>query len=95
MIPDSLEPDNLAGFYFDYAPPGGTDRVIGVCMVELQDAQRLRNQLTELERGALISQELFNESARAQDRKGPDEGGLGSKSGAGWAASVLTIEVGR
>jgi hypothetical protein len=95
LIPDSLEPDNLAGFYFDYAPPGGTDRVIGVCMVELQDAQRLRNQLTELERGALISQELFNESARAQDRKGPDEGGLGSKSGAGWAASVLTIEVGR
>ena len=64
-------------------------------MVDLQDAQRLRNQLTELERGAVISRRLFTENTQAQDRKKPDAGGLRSKSGAGWAASVLTIEVGR
>jgi hypothetical protein len=94
LIPDSLEPDNLAGFYFDYAPPGGTDRVVGVCMVDLQDAQLLRNQLTELERGATMSRELFTENAQAQDRGNSDRGGLRSKTTSGWAASVLSIEVG-
>lgn len=93
LIPDSLEPDNLAGFYFDYAPPGGTDRVVGVCMVDLQDAQLLRDQLTELERGATISQELFTEQAR--DRRNSDGEESRSNMTSGWAASVLSIEVGR
>lgn len=63
-------------------------------MVDLQDAQLLRNQLTELARGATISHELFNESAQAQDRRNSDGDGLRSETTSGWAAAVLSIEVG-
>jgi hypothetical protein len=64
LIPDSLAPGNDAGFYFDYAPPGGIDRVIGICMTELMDARRLREQLIKLENGETVSQGLFTVEGR-------------------------------
>ena len=59
MIPDSLAEDNLAGFYYDYAPPGGVDRVIAVCFADLADAERFRAQIAKLELGGTLQAELF------------------------------------
>lgn len=59
MIPDSLAADNLAGFYYDYAPPGGVDRVIAVCFADLADAERFRAQIAKLELGGTLQAELF------------------------------------
>ena len=114
LVPDSLAPDNMAGFFFDYAPPGGIDRVIGICMIGLGDAEFLRDQLEELERGATISQHLlisgeYESNDRApkpaptrqrparmeeQDLTFSFESASRSKRRTGWAASILTLEVG-
>jgi hypothetical protein len=64
LIPDSLAPGNDAGFYYDYAPPGGVDRVIGICMTDFDDTRRLREQLIKLENKETVSQGLFTIEGR-------------------------------
>jgi hypothetical protein len=59
LIPDSLAEDNLAGFHYDYVPPGGVDRVIGVCFVAHEDAERFRAQIAKLELGGTLEADLF------------------------------------
>lgn len=64
LIPDSLTDENRAGFHFDYAPPGGTDRIIGICLRDIQDANRLRAQIAKLELGGTLDADLFGVGTR-------------------------------
>ena len=64
LIPDSLADENRAGFHFDYAPPGGTDRIIGICLREMQDAEHLRAQISKLELGGTLDADLFGVGKR-------------------------------
>ena len=64
LIPDSLADENRAGFHFDYAPPGGVDRIIGICLRDLADAGQLRAQLNKLELGGVLDADLFGVEAR-------------------------------
>jgi hypothetical protein len=64
LIPDSLADDNLAGFHFDYSPPGGIDRIIGICFANFSDAERLRAQLAKLELGGTLDANLFKVGTR-------------------------------
>jgi hypothetical protein len=77
LIPDSLADDNVAGFHYDYSPPGGTDRVIAICFEKLADAEQLRAQLTKLELGGTLDAELFRVGTRGVTNitpsKAPDE----------------------
>jgi hypothetical protein len=59
LIPDSLAEDNAAGFYYDYSPPGGTDRVIAVCFSGSSEAERFRAQIAKLELGGTLDAGLF------------------------------------
>jgi len=64
LIPDSLADENQAGFHFDYAPPGGTDRIIGICLQDRQDADSLRAQISKLELGGTLDADLFGVETR-------------------------------
>lgn len=75
LIPDSLADENRAGFHFDYAPPGGTDRVIGICLRDLQDAEHLRAQLNKLELGKTLETDLFGVQARGLTNITPGSSG--------------------
>ncbi len=90
LIPDSLEEDNLAGFHFDYAPPGGVDKVIAICLGDLAEAERLRSQLIKLQLGGPLSEPLLNVAARGVTGITPSQ----SQQGSDWAASALTLSVG-
>lgn len=102
LIPDSLAERNRAGFHFDYAPPGGTDRVIGICMREIENAERLRAQIAKLELGGTLDSTLFATTARGLSNVTPGPASQPSNvspvpqsAGAGdWAASILTLKVG-
>jgi len=65
LIPDSLAEENVAGFHYDYSPPGGTDRVIAICFEDLSDAERLRAQIAKLELGGTLDASLFRVGTRA------------------------------
>ncbi len=64
LIPDALADENVAGFYYDYSPPGGIDRIVGVCFTDLTDAERFRAQIAKLELGGTLDAELFKVRSR-------------------------------
>jgi len=64
LIPDSLAEENVAGFHYDYSPPGGTDRIVGICFKDLPDAERVRAQITKLELGGTLDAALFKVGKR-------------------------------
>ena len=49
LIPDSLKAGNRAGFYWDYAPPKGTDTVRVFTSTDVQTAQMLRQRVQTLQ----------------------------------------------
>jgi hypothetical protein len=49
LIPDSLKPENRAGFYWDYAPPKGTDSIRVFASTDGQTAQMLRQRVQTLQ----------------------------------------------
>jgi hypothetical protein len=74
LIPDSLADDNLAGFHFDYSPPGGIDRIIGVCFTSLEAAERFRAQIAKLELGRPLDAPLFEIYGRGATNVTPSLG---------------------
>ena len=59
LIPDALADENMAGFHYDFSPPGGTDRIIGICFTDLADAELFRAQVAKLELGGTLDAGLF------------------------------------
>lgn len=49
LIPDSLESQNQAGFYWDYSPPKGTDTIRVFSSTDLQTAQMIRDRVASLQ----------------------------------------------
>jgi len=49
LIPDSLQNGNRAGFYWDYAPPKGTDTVRVFSSTDIDTAQLLRQRIKNLQ----------------------------------------------
>jgi hypothetical protein len=52
LIPDSLQNSNKAGFYWDYAPPKGTDTVRVFSSTDLETAQLLRQRIRTIQTAA-------------------------------------------
>lgn len=52
LIPDSLQNGNRAGFYWDYAPPKGTDTVRVFSSTDLDTAQLLRQRIKNIQTAA-------------------------------------------
>lgn len=51
LVPDSLEPGNRAGFYWDYSPPLGTDTVRIFASGDLATARLIRDTIKRLQAG--------------------------------------------
>ena len=49
LIPDSLQPGNRAGFYWDYSPPKGIDTIRVFTSTDLQTAQMIRQRVQSLQ----------------------------------------------
>jgi hypothetical protein len=49
LIPDTLEPANRAGFYWDYAPPVGTDTIRVFASTDLDTADVLRSRIRAMQ----------------------------------------------
>jgi len=49
LIPDSLNPGNQSGFYWDYSPPKGTDTIRVFSSTDLQTAQLIRDRVASLQ----------------------------------------------
>ena len=49
-VPDSLQPGNRAGFYWDYSPPRGTDTVRVFACADLATAKLIRDRVRALQR---------------------------------------------
>lgn len=99
FIPDSLEDDNLAGFYFDYYPPGGEDRVVATCFVSLADAEQFRAQVQRLEERVPPASPLVPVAARGLTDVRPgsaqeQQNVTAQPATAGWASSILLLDVG-
>jgi hypothetical protein len=98
-IPDSLVPDNAAGFYFDYSPPAGRDTVRVFAASDLPTANSIRRYVqaaassmgstaglgAELAAGTVRGIKLSTESAPAL-QGGPV---LGE-----WTAASVVVEIG-
>lgn len=54
LIPDSLQNGNKAGFYWDYAPPKGTDTVRVFSSTDLDTAQLLRQRIRNIQAAAAV-----------------------------------------
>ena len=104
LIPDTLADENVAGFHYDYSPPSGTDRIIGVCFADLTDAERFRAQIAKLELGGTLDAALFNVNTRgvtnitpslasSQPAAAPTAPAKAASS-PGWASAKLTLVVG-
>jgi uncharacterized caspase-like protein len=52
LIPDSLQPGNRAGFYWDYGPPAGMDTVRVFATSDLATANTIRNRVRALQQQA-------------------------------------------
>ena len=52
VVPDSLQPGNRAGFYWDYSPPSGIDTIRVFASAELATAQLIRDRIRHLRRDA-------------------------------------------
>ncbi len=52
LIPDSLNPGNKAGFYWDYSPPKGTDTIRVFTNTDLPTAQMIRDRIASLQASA-------------------------------------------
>lgn len=52
LIPDSIQPGNKAGFYWDYTPPKGADTVRVFTSTDLQTAQTIRERIQSLDNSA-------------------------------------------
>jgi hypothetical protein len=48
-VPDSLAPSNRAGFYWDYAPPAGTDTIRVFASTDLDTADVLRSRIRAMQ----------------------------------------------
>ncbi len=55
LIPDSLRPQNSAGFHLDLVPPAGTDTVMAVCATNHDTARKLRTQFESLQSGNIAA----------------------------------------
>jgi hypothetical protein len=73
LIPDTLADENVAGFHYDYSPPSGTDRIIGVCFTDLNDAERFRAQIVKLELGGTLDAALFKIDKRGATNVTPSQ----------------------
>lgn len=90
LIPDSLREDNNARFHFDYSPPGGHDKVIGVCSPDYPVAEHFRRQIAALESG-----ETLNEAIFPVDSRGATNGTPGQAAPiAPWTVSRFSLDVG-
>jgi hypothetical protein len=52
LVPDSLQPGNRAGFYWDYGPPRGTDTVRVFASTDLATANTIRQRIRALQQTA-------------------------------------------
>lgn len=101
-IPDSLEPGNLAGFYWDYGPPAGVDTIRVFAAADLATAKLIRSRVAGMSALNVQSQtralhaDLMAAQARAvnvvadESRKAPE----GQPPAADWAAAAVTVVVG-
>jgi hypothetical protein len=99
-IPDSLIPDNRAGFYWDYSPPAGRETIRVFAARDRPTAELLREFIgrSALDSGALVS--LQSELARratgdAQDlhaSRGASATGTALPHGE-WSATSVVVEI--
>ncbi len=107
LIPDTLDDQNSAGFHFDYAPPGGVDRVVATCFSSLAGAERFREQVRKLERGEVLDAPVVPVATRGltnitpgsvpvahSQSSQPSPGTPGTPVNPGWAATILSLDVG-
>ncbi len=86
LIPDSLQDRNAAGFHFDYGPPAGVDRLVGVCASDRRFADSLQSRLRQLEDS--------NDSDAAEDTGSGGPGGEELSRGSDvWASALLSLTV--
>ncbi|MEE9279979.1 MAG: caspase family protein [Myxococcota bacterium] len=103
LLPDSLEPRNRAGFYFDYGPPEGLDTVSAICATRLEDAERVRHAVRAVARGDAtaasgllqLRQDLSAGVTQATTGASPDgaDGETLVPASRDWAASSITLIV--
>jgi hypothetical protein len=55
LIPDSLAPQNVAGFYWDYSPPKGMDTLRVFACTDLAGAESIRRRLASLQTAVVQS----------------------------------------
>jgi hypothetical protein len=65
LIPDSLQPGNKAGFYWDYSPPKGTDTIRVFTSTDLPTAQMIRERISALQAAPNQADQTTRSIARA------------------------------
>lgn len=103
-IPDQLEPGNRAGFYWDYAPPVGTDTLRVFASADLETATLIRKFIAGARKDKKALPELGNTLAGMNTRgikvvADQEEDAVGGSTsvaslpGGDWTARSLTIDV--
>jgi hypothetical protein len=108
VIPDSLQPGNGAGFYWDYSAPGGTDTIRVFASTDFATANKIRQRILAMRasKSAGMStravagevaglREDFAQLATRDIVLAHDQGPkpMNSSATADWAATSLTVQV--
>jgi Caspase domain/Domain of unknown function (DUF4384) len=106
LIPDSLTPQNAAGFYWDYSPPKGMDTLRVFACTDLASAEAIRRRLASIKTAAqtpgvdplwALHDDLQRMTARGIriEASAPSSGAAGSPSSspsaADWAAASVSV----
>jgi hypothetical protein len=103
LLPDSLEPDNRLGFYFDYGPPPGQDSIRAFCTTRRREADAIREVIRALAsvqeggEGRRIIADLRRELTESAIRGLVVVPGADSQQGdpvaSDWTAASVTLDV--
>ena len=104
LIPDSLLPNNRAGYYWDYNPPRGVDTIRIFASTDLATAKLIRMRIRALQsdgndlesRGSQVGLEYLRTDLTALATRDEAIAGRNEKGlpvAADWAATTLTIRV--
>jgi uncharacterized caspase-like protein len=95
LIPDTLKPDNTAGFYWDFAPPKGVDTVRVFASTNLAGAEAIRRRI-----GALPSASgtdpltaLHDDLQKLASANVAVESGNAGSGSPDWAAASVTLTI--
>jgi hypothetical protein len=99
LIPDSLEPGNRAGFFWDYGPPSGIDTIRVFASTDLDTARLIRERVRLLKSAGVqgfdgLRRELTGLATRGIVLTADQPLGPGGTAGAAdWSAATVTVAI--